>query len=58
MLYSGARYRASISPWVWDHPKGGKGASLNLHNVLWVDDGEVIGGPAYSGAEDDFADLM
>lgn len=55
-LYSGAWYRASISCWAWDNPKGGKGVSINLKNVLKVRDDDAFTGVAK--AEDDFADFL
>jgi hypothetical protein len=52
-LYSGAYFRASVSPWAWSHKVGGQGVSLNLHNVMFVKDGEAFAGG--TKAEDDFA---
>lgn len=55
-VYSGAWYRASVSPWGWDNPVGGKGVSLNLHNVVKTKDDEAF--TSVSKPEDDFADLL
>jgi hypothetical protein len=55
-LYSGAYYRATIRPWAWDHPTGGKGVSISLVNVLKTDDGDPLGS-VDPNAEDDFADV-
>lgn len=54
-LYSGAYYRATVSPYTWDHPTGGKGVSFALDNVMKVKDGEPFGGAGK--AEDDFAEF-
>jgi hypothetical protein len=53
-LYSGAYARASISFWGYDNKS--KGIAVNLHNLLWIGDGERFGnaGPA---VENDFTDL-
>ena len=51
-LYSGAYYRASINPFAWDHPTGGKGVSFGLNNVMKVRDGEPFSGR--KAAEEDF----
>lgn len=55
-LYSGAYYRATIRPWAWSHPTGGKGVSIALVNVMKTDDGERLGS-LDPDAEDDFADV-
>ena len=55
ILYSGAHYRASISAWGWKHPTGGEGVSLNLDNVMWVQDGEAF--VSRTNAADDFAEF-
>jgi len=55
LLYSGAMYRASVSEWSWTHPTGGKGVSLNLDNVMWLEHGDRFDGR--SAADDDFADF-
>lgn len=52
-LYSGAWYRASISPWAWSHPTGGKGVSISLNNVMKIRDDERFDGG--TSAEEDFA---
>ena len=52
-LYSGAWYRASVNVWAWEHPTGGKGASVSLNNVMKIkNDQRYDGGTA---AQDDFA---
>ena len=51
-LYSGAWYRAAISVWAWDSDLGGRGVSVNLHNVLKEKDDTRFGGG--TAAEDDF----
>ena len=51
-LYSGAYYRASINPFAWDHPTGGKGVSFGLNYVMKVRDGEPFSGR--KAAEEDF----
>jgi len=56
-VYSGAWYRATIRPWAWDNPEGGKGISIELHNVLKTKDDDRLGG-GVSKAEDDFADEL
>ena len=55
LLYSGAVYRVSVSAWAWNHATGGKGVSLNLDNVMWVENGDRFDNR--SAAEDDFADF-
>jgi len=55
LLYSGAVYRASVSPWAWSHAVGGKGISLNLDNVMWCEHGDRF--DSRTKAEDDFADF-
>lgn len=54
VLYSGAYARASISFWGYDNKS--KGIAVNLHNVIFIGDGERFGnvGPAI---ENDFSDL-
>lgn len=51
-LYSGAWYRATVVPYAWDHPTGGKGVSFSLSNVMWVRDDEPFDGS--TSAEEDF----
>jgi len=51
-LYSGAWYRASINPFAWDHPTGGKGVSFGLNNVMKVRDDEPFSGR--KTADEDF----
>ena len=51
-LYSGAYYRASINPFAWDHPTGGKGVSFGLNNVMKTRDGEPFSGR--KSADEDF----
>lgn len=53
-LYSGAWYRANISPWGWANVKGGKGVSIGLDSVMKVKDDTRFGGG--SDAKDDFKD--
>ena len=53
-LYSGAYYRASIRPYAWNHPTGGKGVSFALDNVMKVEDGDPLSGRGT--AADDFAE--
>lgn len=55
-LYSGAWYVVSISPWAWNHKTGGKGVSLNLHNVMKMKDDEAF--TSVAKPEEDFADLI
>lgn len=52
-IYSGAWYRASIVPFAWDHPTGGKGVSLSLSNVMKVKDDDAFDGR--TSAASDFA---
>lgn len=54
-VYSGAYYRVTIRPWAWDNVEGGKGVSIELHNVLKTKDGDRLSG-GVSKAEDDFKD--
>lgn len=54
-LYSGAKYRASLTAYAWDHPTGGKGVSFSLNNVMKVEDGEPLDGR--TSPEDDFAEF-
>lgn len=53
-LYAGCYARASISFWGFNNKS--KGVAVNLHNLLWVGDGERFGnaGPT---VENDFTDL-
>lgn len=53
-LYAGCYARASISFWAYDNKS--KGVAVNLHNLLWIGDGERFGnaGPT---VENDFTDL-
>ncbi len=53
-LYSGAYARASISFWGYDNKS--KGVAVNLHNIIFIGDGQRFGntGPAI---ENDFTDL-
>jgi hypothetical protein len=53
--YSGAWYRATIEPYAWTHPTGGKGVSFALNNVMKVKDDDPLGGG--TRAEDDFAEF-
>ncbi len=53
-LYSGAWYKAKISPWAWANKKGGKGVSVNLESAIKIKDDDRFGGG--SKASDDFAD--
>lgn len=54
-IYSGAWYRASLVPFAWDHPTGGKGVSLSLSNVLKLRDDDSFAGN--TSAASDFADF-
>lgn len=54
-LYSGAWYRASIRPYAWDHPTGGKGVSFGLDNVMKVKDDDPLSGSGTAAG--DFADF-
>ena len=54
-LYSGAWYRASIRPFAWDHPTGGKGVSFALDNVMKVKDDDPLSGSGTAAG--DFADF-
>ena len=54
-IYSGAIYRASITPYAWSHQVGGKGVSFGLSNVMKVADGEPLDGR--TKASSDFADF-
>lgn len=54
-LYSGAWYRASIRPFAWDHPTGGKGVSFALDNVMKVRDDEPLSGSGTAAG--DFANF-
>ena len=56
-VYSGRWYRAVVRPYAWQHPKSGKGVSLQLDNVLLVNAPKGESDEAFSGrgdAADDF----
>lgn len=53
-LYAGCYARASISFWAYDNKS--KGVAVNLHNVLWIGDGQRFGN-AGPNVENDFTDL-
>lgn len=55
-LYSGAWLRGSVRPYAWQHPKSGKGVSVQLDNVMKVRDDEAFSGRGR--AEDDFEGYM
>lgn len=44
IFFSGCYALASIRPFAWEHPKGGKGISLSLNNVQMIATGERLGG--------------
>ena len=54
VLFSGAWYRASIRPYAWSHPTGGKGVSFSLDNVMYIRGDEAFDGSAT--AETDFSE--
>lgn len=54
--YSGAWYRACISPFSWTSERGGKGCSVGLLSVLKVKDDEKFG--AGSDAKGDFSSFL
>lgn len=54
-LYSGAWYRASIRPFAWDHPTGGKGVSFALDNIMKIKDDDPLSGSGTAAG--DFADF-
>lgn len=54
-FYSGAYFRASIEPYAWEN-KFGKGVSLSLRSVLFIEDGEPIGGGG-TASVDEYADF-
>lgn len=43
-VYGGRWARASVNPYWYDHPTGGKGVSLGLQNVQLLDHDDAIGG--------------
>lgn len=43
-VWSGDYFIASIRPFAWDHPVGGKGVSLSLQNVQLIKKGDRLGG--------------
>lgn len=52
-FYSGCYARATVQPYAWEHPTGGKGVSFGLLNIQKLRDGERLGG-GRSKASDDF----
>ena len=56
-VYSGMWCRATIAAWAWDNPTGGKGVSIDLHNLIKMKDDEKLGGGA-APATSDFEDLI
>ena len=44
VFYSGCYAIASLRPFAWEHPVGGKGVSLSLNNVQMIKEGERLGG--------------
>lgn len=55
-VYSGAHYRATISFYAWQHPKGGRGVSINLRSLLKVRDDEAF--TTRSDPMADFSDFL
>lgn len=55
-FYSGCYGYASITALPYDNPKGGKGITFLLNNVMKTKDGDRFGSAKVS-AEDDFADI-
>ena len=54
--YGGRWCYASLSPWCYDHPTGGKGVSIDLKAVQLAEDAEPIGaGPV--NAQNEFEDI-
>lgn len=53
-FYAGAYCRASVSTWDFDNKS--KGVGFNLHNMMWIGDGEPFGNTAVA-PESDFGDL-
>ncbi len=53
-MYSGAWYKAKISPWAWANDLGGKGVSVNLESAIKIKDDTRFGGG--SDAKKDFED--
>lgn len=55
--YSGRWFRASVNPYAWTHPTGGKGVSLGLVNVqLLSHDDPLAGGKVKASSEFDAID--
>lgn len=52
-VWSGDYFVASIRPFAWEHPVGGKGVSLSLQHIQLVKKGERLGG-GRSRPSDDF----
>ena len=52
--YSGAYFHVSIDVFAYDHPKGGKGVSAGLRNVMLYKKGDRLDN--YIPAEDEFED--
>ena len=44
VFFSGCYAIASLRPFAWEHPVGGKGVSLSLNHVQLIKTGERLGG--------------
>ncbi len=55
-FYPGCWARATVSAYTYDHPKGGKGVQLGLHNIQKLGDDDNVTGRIAAEDEDDFDD--
>lgn len=51
-VWSGDYFIATIKPFAWEHPVGGKGVSLSLQNVQLIKKGDRLGGGRTSPSDE------
>ena len=51
-VWSGDYFIATIRPFAWEHPVGGKGVSLSLQNVQLIKKGDHLGGGRTSPSDE------
>lgn len=51
-VWSGDYFIATIRPFAWEHPVGGKGVSLSLQNVQLIKKGDRLGGGRVSPSDE------